>query len=86
MKPCLKCHEFIDSSLELKEMVNNLINDIDKDNRCDESTYNNRLKICDKCESMVNSVCTHCGCFILVRAAMINQSCPKPFNDSWKSI
>lgn len=84
MKPCIKCHEFIDSSLELKAMVTNLINNIDKDNRCSDKTYRKRLKICDQCNNLINAVCSHCGCFILVRAKMKNMGCPKPFSDMWQ--
>lgn len=44
--------------------------------------YRKRIKTCLECESYDPKYnrCKECGCFLLLKAALINTSCPK---DKW---
>ncbi len=43
-----------------------------------------RIEACQKCEGLAGSVlCTHCGCFVAVRALDPAQKCPHPAGSRW---
>ncbi len=71
--------------MELKSKIETYISDIKQENRTTEEVYNNRLMVCETCDKLINGVCGVCGCFVLVRAAMLNQSCSNPKKDLWNS-
>lgn len=43
----------------------------------DLSTKKKRLSVCDKCEYRVDMQCSVCECFLLAKAMLASESCPK---------
>lgn len=52
------------------------IDEIEPDNKADEITYENRLNICKECDNLVSGMCTKCGCYVELRAAVKKGYCP----------
>lgn len=50
----------------------------------DDDIYAKRLEICDGCPALAyDSTCMHCGCFVAVRAKLIDKACPNPGQALW---
>jgi hypothetical protein len=43
-----------------------------------------RLKICAHCELLKWGVCTVCGCPIVAKSRLLDESCPHPMGDKWE--
>lgn len=56
------------------EYINSLPDNI----KASEDLRGERLSHCRNCDNLVNGMCKHCGCYVEVRTAKINQSCPNP--------
>lgn len=56
--------------------VESYIESLDSNLKVDESAYNCRLAICEKCSHLMNSMCRLCGCFVEVRAVKKVSKCP----------
>jgi hypothetical protein len=83
---CKSCsRSFIASNEAIEELVkeqlqleSNLVND---------SIYNERLKVCDGCSSLINgTTCNHCGCFVQFRAKLPYKKCPHPEGAKWERV
>jgi len=48
-----------------------------------DSTYQNRMKNCESCPSLVARTCVHCGCYVQFRARLANKHCPYPQGAKW---
>ena len=57
-----------------------LIEDIDEEVRTPKDRYEERLKVCTECERLYDGMCAACGCYVELRAAKTNNSCPY---DKW---
>lgn len=80
---CRKCHEYeLDGSLP--KNMEQYVENIDPLIKTNVSVYEKRLEICENCSFLMNGMCRHCGCFVLVRAAKKNLRCPKPGEDCWE--
>ena len=44
--------------------------------KTDKEEYEERLNICKECDSLINGMCKHCGCFVEMRAAVSKNYCP----------
>lgn len=51
--------------------------------RTDESEYRRRLAACKKCEQLNEGVCGMCGCYVELRAAKKQQTCPHTIEKRW---
>lgn len=49
---------------------------LDEEIKTNHQVYEVRLHICKGCESLINGMCKHCGCFVEMRAAITKNSCP----------
>ncbi|WP_222618015.1 DUF6171 family protein [Sporosarcina sp. resist] len=50
----------------------------------EDELYNNRLKICKTCPSLVyDTTCGYCGCFVQFRAKLMYKHCPHPDGPKW---
>ena len=49
---------------------------IDVEEKVSESSYEERLHLCNVCGEYINGICRQCGCFVAVRAAYKRNSCP----------
>lgn len=82
-KICYKCLlEDLDEGKILKT-VKEMIDAIPEDKRTDPEEYHRRLEICKKCDSLISGTCIKCGCYVELRAAGKNRTCPST-KDMWR--
>ena len=56
------------------------IEQLDEEIKTNAQVYEVRLRTCRACEALVNGMCKYCGCFVEMRAAITQNSCP---NKKW---
>ncbi len=57
---------------------------IDGNKAVSKETYENRLKICKSCPSLIyDTTCKHCGCLVHARALGEDSYCPEPLGAKW---
>lgn len=75
LRICKRC--LIPDFIEDKErFLENYIQGIDTELRTQEGEYEKRLNACASCDYLRNGVCQLCGCFVVVRAAVVHNYCP----------
>ncbi|MBE5922286.1 MAG: hypothetical protein E7269_05990 [Lachnospiraceae bacterium] len=66
------------------EKIREYIAAIDPELCADDTEYENRLKICSRCNHLIGGLtCAYCGCFVLARAKKKAQKCPDPKGAQW---
>jgi hypothetical protein len=73
MVKCKRCL-ILDEQLNVK--IQDLLALISPDEKAGAGIYAQRLDTCLSCDCLVSGTCIKCGCFIELRAARSNQSCP----------
>ena len=58
------------------ENIYEYISLIPHEQKCSEELYRERLDLCKGCDSLVNGMCSECGCFVEVRAVRKISRCP----------
>lgn len=81
-KICYKCLLEELNEGELLKTVKEMIEAIPEENRTDPEEYRRRLKICTGCDSLISGTCVKCGCYVELRAAGKNRTCPA-HKDMW---
>lgn len=56
--------------------VREIVKNLPEEKRVAEAEYHRRLEICRKCDFLNNGICGKCGCFVELRTAKTNMSCP----------
>lgn len=80
MRECKKC---LIREMDDKEAYQNMftyIAQLDEEIKSEAILYENRLDTCKVCDSLINGMCKHCGCFVEMRASIKHNSCP---NKKW---
>ena len=57
--------------------IQNLIENLDPEERASEGLYEERLQICKDCEMFMEAMCRSCGCYVELRAAKNRNTCPR---------
>ncbi len=80
---CKKCllRDMNDKDAYFKNL-GEYIENLDADKKVREDIYEERLGRCKECESLMQGMCRHCGCYVELRAVLKHQSCPL---DKWKA-
>lgn len=79
---CKKCliRDFDEG--ELFQTIQAYIERLEEDIKTPKEAYEVRLRLCAKCENLLNGMCRICGCYVELRAAVQNQYCPA-VNRKW---
>lgn len=80
---CRLCTAFATESELLKEKLLTYISMLGEEEKADSALYAIRIEKCEKCKAMQQGVCSYCGCFVIVRAAKKQMSCPYPSGRKW---
>ena len=74
--PCKKCLlSEIDGS-EVFEKIRNMIALLPEREKADDKEYSHRLELCKECDALNAGTCMECGCYVELRAAKKDGSCP----------
>lgn len=57
---------------DMKEYIESL----DEEVKADSALYESRLQKCSNCDYLNAGLCRACGCYVEMRAAVTNNSCP----------
>ena len=76
-KKCKRCMLYELADKAAFESVRSYIDSLPYDRRADDDLYHRRLEICRKCDMFLAAMCRKCGCYVEVRAAASDSSCPK---------
>ena len=74
---CKKCllREMADG-VKIYESVRRMIEDLSDEERASEPVREERLALCKECDRLLEGMCTACGCYVELRAAMKEKDCP----------
>lgn len=76
VRVCRKCLlEEMDEE-EIYTDLQKYIGQIPEEERTGEEEYRKRLQKCRECEQLLSGMCRICGCYVELRAAVRNRSCP----------
>ena len=75
---CKKClmRDMLDKGEELRKLEA-LIERLPAPEKASEAVYEQRLKVCQECELLMDGTCNACGCYVELRAATKGRKCPK---------
>ncbi len=79
MNSSVKCGKCLLSQFDSRKFVSTVeeyISVMPPEMKVSEDEYNRRLRICLECDMLLDGLCGECGCFVEVRAAKKNMSCP----------
>lgn len=78
---CRKCLLSKEMSEGMTGYLERHLDAIPEEEQTADDLYEERLKICQSCSMLVESMCRGCGCYVQLRAALAKQSCPY---DKWQ--
>lgn len=84
---CPKCEREAAASLMTFEEITKIALELDNSDEkiASKEDQNKRLKACSSCDALRGGVlCSWCGCYVLLRARVLNGYCPYPKKDKWK--
>ncbi len=73
---CKKCLIRDLDDKALFESVKDYLNSLDPRDKVSDEEYEHRLALCRDCDRLVRGTCTVCGCYVEMRAAGKNRTCP----------
>ena len=80
---CKKCLLLEAGEADAYETVKAYLDNLDASLKANEKLYNKRLSLCRECEFLISGMCRKCGCYVEVRTALKNKSCPDFDNPKW---
>ena len=61
---------------DYEQRIGQYLEKIKPEEKTDDVLYEHRLSVCKNCESLMEGTCNACGCYVELRAASKNASCP----------
>jgi hypothetical protein len=83
MAECKRCLLNEEAEKNVIDAINEKIKRLSDDERTDGELYEKRLELCRECDHLISGVCMKCGCYVQLRAAFKNQSCPNVKVRKW---
>ncbi len=80
---CKKCLLLEAGEKASYQTVADYINNLEDSLKISKKEYGRRLKICKSCDFLIAGMCRKCGCYVEIRAALKNKSCPNADNKLW---
>ena len=75
-KPCRKCLLADIKREDVLLQIKRLLELMPEDEKAGVRTYSERLDICRGCDRLVDGTCAVCGCYVELRAAKRDGTCP----------
>lgn len=73
---CRKCLLWEDMPENMTDYLENHMNAIPENARTAPALLDERLRVCDSCNMLLEGICRACGCYVYLRASVKNQHCP----------
>ena len=80
---CKKC--LLNEAGESKslKLVEDYLNSLEQELKVTQDIYSKRLSMCKACDNLISGMCIKCGCYVEIRAALKDKSCPDYDNKKW---
>lgn len=75
-KICRRCLLEDMNDKDAERVVKDYLETMNSSEKIDDQSYRNRLDICKTCDKLLNGTCLECGCYVEIRAVLINATCP----------
>lgn len=80
---CKKCLLLEAGEKASYDTVTEYLNNLDDSLKITDAEYKERLLLCQNCDFLIAGMCRKCGCYVEIRAALKNKSCPNVDNKLW---
>lgn len=80
---CKKCLLLEAGENSAYQNVSSYLETLDDSLKVDKQLYNERLQLCRNCDFLISGMCRKCGCYVEIRAALKNKSCPDFDSRKW---
>ena len=80
---CKKCLLFEAGEEAAFQTVSDYLSTLDNSLKADNALYEMRLEHCKNCDYLIAGMCRKCGCYVEIRAALKDKSCPNYDNKKW---
>lgn len=76
LRACRKCLLYAETREEFFQRLDTYIKNLSEDDRVSQEVYENRLEFCSHCPRLMGGMCSLCGCYVELRAALRVRRCP----------
>ncbi len=76
LRACRKCLLYTETREEFFQKLDIYIKNLSEDDRVSQELYERRLNLCARCSRLTGGMCTLCGCYVELRAALKVRRCP----------
>ena len=73
---CVRCLLRELAKEDYEQRIGQYLAKIKTEDKTDDTLYEYRLSVCKSCDSLWDGTCNACGCYVELRAASKNASCP----------
>lgn len=80
---CKKCLLLEAGKKAAFKTVTDYLNNLDDELKADEVLRDKRLALCKDCDYLISGMCRQCGCYVEIRAALKDKSCPNFDDRKW---
>ena len=80
---CKKCLLYEAGEKVTYEEIMKYISTLDKNDLVSDELYQHRIEKCKNCDFLISGMCRKCGCYVEVRARLINKGCPNVDSPLW---
>ena len=81
--PCKRCLLFEARERAAYTQVQAYLDTIPADELATPAVRDSRLALCRRCDQLIAGMCRKCGCYVEVRAALKNSTCPNADGRMW---
>lgn len=83
---CKRCLLLQSGEADIYKTVKDYLDNLDSELKVDNREYNKRLSFCRKCDYLISGMCLKCGCYVEIRAALKEKSCPDSNDIKWTAF
>ena len=83
MNKCKKCLLLEAGEKAAYEEIKRYVDTLDKNELVKETVFEERLKKCKSCDNLISGMCLKCGCYVEVRARLMDTECPDENSKRW---
>lgn len=75
-RACKKCLLQADLPEDVAAYLDRILTLLPESERAKDEVYQKRIEVCSSCSRRTEAVCQACGCYVELRAAVAEQTCP----------
>lgn len=80
---CKKCLLLEAGEKATYKTVTDYLDTLDDELKADKTLRDKRLALCRACDYLIAGMCRQCGCYVEIRAALKDKTCPNFDDRKW---